>query len=1219
MARRLRKVKLTVDASGPPPLGGMTVEAIGDDGSSESFVLTANRPRHEMSATPGRYAIVARRTNGERIVASVAVKGATKVRLADHVAGSPNEFMLAETMRGDVSGLGRSNDPVASRTALRGYAAESLGSIIAAPVATSASPTVTSAGPLMDSGARRMTLRIWWKDLKHAVDIVPEIGKRFLKVPIPRGATAVGLVDERGFGPIVITPPFARRGHASPLAVTFLAEGVASWSISRSGAPSNQRAPVALVSLEDGRMADLLAAIAAPLVENATDLWEQSVGASKAYSETALQALSQKFERPAEAVLAAHYLLRFMPEELPLGWGDNLVRAAGSTSDAPAIGAWLRLLSTADDVEKLSLSAVETAFAELLARAFAGQPWFAAAHTWMARGLRLESAGIERLRRDATFAAYSRHAAFAGGLSAFWGRGPGSPGPDLPRPRALYDIVEEVLLDHEFRRPPPRAASHAGTPPPDGETKATLSGIAKQRIAAQAGTIRESVQDAADGLPLASEKDLKRLVERLMSKNFMPRKEAESTAISIQLLARLSPAERAQATKQVTGGEAEAIWGQTADFTGVSFFERGRRAANAVARVAWQSGRPEGTGFMVSSRLFLTNNHVIPTADAARRMVAEFDYELDPTERPRAHSSFTFAPEEFFFTSSVVDLDFTLVAVSPNSADGRELAAFGYSPLSDAGDKHAIGEAVNIVQHPDGRFKEVVLRENRLVARGPQALHYVADTEPGASGAPVFNNQWQAVALHHWGGPYRDLVDDTGARVPREVNEGIRISRIVTVVKAHAALSPSALLDEAFAQWDAAAGNRFHTEAPRPESIDVPTVHSNADGSFTVMVPVKISLRAELPGSGVGFASSTPASLGTVVPPAPSPDRPIAEALRPSTNYSDRKGYDPAFISGHEVPLPALTGDLLRRAALNRQAPIGANPHELQYHHFSVVVNRFRRLAFFAACNIDGRTAKYLNRGTDEIAPLNPSNPDHGLQESQPGAEAAEKWYDDERLLPGQVAGKETYAEQRVGNYTGMPRTWRMFQRGHLVRRLDVAWGSEDAARLGEADTFYFTNAAPQVGFFNMGAARPAPGNGGGKLWRAVENFVLRNARNERMRVSSFTGPIFSDNDRAYRDILIPGRFFKIAVWATGGRLQSLAMIADQRPVFSVWPEAMNGYGAEAFLDPVELARVDDFVTTVAEVEKLTGLNFGDAVRDADVRRGEPTARPENLEDVMPR
>lgn len=82
--------------------------------------------------------------------------------------------------------------------------------------------------------------------------------------------------------------------------------------------------------------------------------------------------------------------------------------------------------------------------------------------------------------------------------------------------------------------------------------------------------------------------------------------------------------------------------------------------------------------------------------------------------------------------------------------------------------------------------------------------------------------------------------------------------------------------------------------------------------------------------------------------------------------------------------------------------------------------------------------------------------------------------------------------------------------------------------QLAEADTFHFTNCMPQVGFFNVGQGNAhKPGTSGGKLWRAVENLVLRNARTMRTRVCSFTGPIFGKDDRQYRKVRVPVRFFQ--------------------------------------------------------------------------------------------
>ena len=178
-------------------------------------------------------------------------------------------------------------------------------------------------------------------------------------------------------------------------------------------------------------------------------------------------------------------------------------------------------------------------------------------------------------------------------------------------------------------------------------------------------------------------------------------------------------------------------------------------------------------------------------------------------------------------------------------------------------------------------------------------------------------------------------------------------------------------------------------------------------------------------------------------------------------------------------------------------------------------------------------------------------------------------------------------------------------------------------ALMAEEDSFHWTNCSPQVGFFNQGTAdRNLAGTGGGALWRAVENYVLRNAVAEKQRVTSFTGPIFTTGDREYHGIKVPGRFFKIAVWVEDDKLRSIAMIADQRPVIDRWPEALFGEGeesldlAEAFMDDDELDQVRDFLSTIAAIEDVTGLDFGDAVRRADVRSGQHDERIESADEL---
>jgi endonuclease G len=271
-------------------------------------------------------------------------------------------------------------------------------------------------------------------------------------------------------------------------------------------------------------------------------------------------------------------------------------------------------------------------------------------------------------------------------------------------------------------------------------------------------------------------------------------------------------------------------------------------------------------------------------------------------------------------------------------------------------------------------------------------------------------------------------------------------------------------------------------------------------------------------------------SLAQQAAPAPAP-QPIAQpqgTAEADDDYGDRKGYLPDFLPGFHVPLPQLGPGLKTDAAPLLEPEPGANPFELKYNHFSVVMNKRRRLAFFTACMIDGKTAKSIGRSSRKVSDLKAT--DSGLREAIESLDDAEadSWSTDPRIDREHYSGDEVYKGQKVPGHPdprSKSRIARMFQKGHLVRRLDPAWGDETRALEAELDTFHWTNAAPQVGFFNQGTAdEDQPGTGRGNLWRAAENYVLRNAVAEDQRVISFTGPVFRDDDREFRHLRIPGK-----------------------------------------------------------------------------------------------
>ncbi|MEU8139340.1 trypsin-like serine peptidase [Streptodolium elevatio] len=245
------------------------------------------------------------------------------------------------------------------------------------------------------------------------------------------------------------------------------------------------------------------------------------------------------------------------------------------------------------------------------------------------------------------------------------------------------------------------------------------------------------------------------------------------------------------------GGDAvetdERIIGDSNDLQAAAFLPRGVRASATVGRIWLRLGgrvQPAATGFLVAPRLLLTNHHVFPEAAGTLDAFVEFGAEAGLDDMPAPTVRFGFAPDVFFLADE--HLDYALVALAPG-ADGRSAGElFGWNRLDPAEGKLVIGDPVNIIGHPSGRLKEIAVRENELLVRLDDFLHYKTDTEPGNSGSPVFNDQWEVVALHHRGVPKTDdqgrtLNVDGGvwtaaqgdAAVAWIANEGARISAVV--------------------------------------------------------------------------------------------------------------------------------------------------------------------------------------------------------------------------------------------------------------------------------------------------------------------------------------------------------------------------------------------------------------------------------------------------------
>lgn len=691
-----------------------------------------------------------------------------------------------------------------------------------------------------------------------------------------------------------------------------------------------------------------------------------------------------------------------------------------------------------------------------------------------------------------------------------------------------------------------------------------LNETVARRLEEAAGQIRRSIEEANRGNPLGAETNSDRLLERLRRTTGLSLSQANDLA---EWISSETPPPVAEEPKPAG---MEAIIGPSLDFVGVAFFEAGRSAADAVVRIRFRDGRPQGSGVLIGPGIIMTNNHVISSAAEASQFVVEFDFEKDTGGGTRPVTSFELDPQRLFVTDPLERLDFTLVALGRKTGGPRDAASVPFIRLSDAPNKHVLGEVANIIQHPRGDFKQVVLRENRLVSRLDTVLHYVADTLGGSSGSPVFNNEWQMIALHHWGGPGPMALSAMSGAAASAINEGVRVSSIVKDLRARVA--------------------RGHAGSNHIRNL------------------------LELWDRGPQAGEARPAISSPVEPARPAGNSEHQEARntmpnRSDEDFSDRAGYEPGFLSDFVVPLPRLTSTAKGRPARNLDARIGEHPNELKYHHFSIVMNGDRRLAYFTACNIDGKLTRHINR-RDKSVNMNPTAAD--LQIESMGPEASDDFSIDWRINPDQQMGIEFYQRQKVPGYPDTQdrnRIARMFQKGHIIMRGDPAWGTRAMALAAEQDSFFYTNAAPQLGFFNQGSRDTHPGEKGKLRWRAVETYVLRNAVQERERVCVFAGPVFADDDPLFRGHPVPMAFWKIVVWSDGGTPRSIALLASQREVLDQLTEGVPENfenTPEAFDDAAELLRVREFRTTVEKLETLTHLDFSSLVREADVGRGMP-------------
>ncbi len=380
-----------------------------------------------------------------------------------------------------------------------------------------------------------------------------------------------------------------------------------------------------------------------------------------------------------------------------------------------------------------------------------------------------------------------------------------------------------------------------------------------------------------------------------------------------------------------------------------------------------------------------------------------------------------------------------------------------------------------------------------------EALTHDASTLGGNSGSAVIDLSSGKVVGLHFGGQYllanyavpsREL-----ARDPFLADMGVVFDDPSVVQR------PSPWL----AAWQAA--DRAPGEAPPPASPPVPSPASPpaATATTTINVPLEITVRI---GDVTGPAVAVAGPVGGLAAPEGIPWH--------DDELESRTGYDPEYL-GTTVPMATVSDPTL----VSGPAP---DDPELRYEHFSLVMNRVRRIAFVTASNV-----------TYDTAFTEPEPGRDYTREALSGTTGSETWFLDPRIPAVHQLPDRFFTRDRGA-----------FDKGHIVRRDDVAWGtSYDQVRRGNGDSYHVTNCSPQVMRFNQKSR--------GGIWGAFEDEIKDQATASRFTI--FAGPVLRDDDPPFHGVdlaspivvAIPRSYWKVIVSVDDeGELRSFGFVLEQ-------------------------------------------------------------------------
>lgn len=617
------------------------------------------------------------------------------------------------------------------------------------------------------------------------------------------------------------------------------------------------------------------------------------------------------------------------------------------------------------------------------------------------------------------------------------------------------------------------------------------------------------------------------------------------------------------------------------DLISVNYLLLGYFKSRAVGRIKFfdkKEMKPGvATGFLVSPDLVMTNHHVFPNMSDFSDTQIEFDYEYDVFGREKERIVFELDPAKYFYNNK--DLDFALIGIKPGDISGRRTSReMGYLVLNGGLGKAGVGDFATIIQHPEGKLKQVALRENKILDVGnPNSITYTSDTAQGSSGSPVLNDQWQLIALHSAGVPLKDANDNyldknneiipkingkvDGSRVVWISNTGIRISSIMNDLNSKQTDNPliQYLFSPAYTdnkellplsypiEWNSQPVTNENLLVKEPVK---PAALTPAAGIQPVQITINI-------GSGGEVTTTMP---GILKAESIEPDLLAMEKkLEDEIDFSGCTGFDEYFL-GERTPLPRPNAALKKKLARLIDNP---DSYLIKYHHYTTAQHTIRKMPVFSAVNVSGLERFKLDR--------------------------KDVWYRDRRIDMDVQLTDAFYESSHM-------------DKGHMTRREDAEWGDTKTFAKNAANmTCSYTNACPQVPALN----RAIFGYKG--LWGMLELRILekgvKKEDGEEAKICVFNGPFFADSDEVFKGIQIPVDFWKLVVWRNeSGKLRSTGFKLSQAKLMS----------------DVEFERLafDEIFKeqscSVKYIEKNTGLDFGE-IANWDTFSGGNADEPEKL------